>query len=59
VELDKQGRVLIPQGIRTSTGLDGRAVFVGCGDHLELWNQGKWAEEQAALAAAEAEELRR
>ncbi|MEI6664640.1 MAG: hypothetical protein WCL53_00625 [Chloroflexota bacterium] len=57
VELDKQGRVLIPQGIRTTTGLDGRAVFVGCGDHLELWNQAKWLEEQTALAAAEAEEL--
>ncbi len=59
VELDRQGRILIPLPIRTAAGLDGRAVIVGCGDYLEVWDQARWAEEKAALAAAEAEELAR
>jgi|SRR5687767_2744774 MraZ protein len=55
VELDRQGRILVPSSVRTSTGLDSRAVIVGCGDYLELWDQARWAEEKAALAAEEAE----
>jgi MraZ protein len=59
VDLDRQGRILIPQAVRTAAALDGRAVIVGCGDHLELWDQPRWEAEKAALAAAEAEEMSR
>lgn len=59
VELDRQGRILLPQPVRAAAGLDSRAVIVGCGDYLELWDQTRWTEEKAALAAAEAEEMSR
>jgi DNA-binding transcriptional regulator/RsmH inhibitor MraZ len=41
--------------VRTAAGLDGRAVIVGCGDYLELWDRERWAQEKAALDAEEAE----
>lgn len=59
VDLDRQGRILLPQPVRTAAGIDGRAVVVGCGDHLELWDHARWQEEKAALDAAEAQELSR
>ena len=57
VELDRQGRIVVPAPIRATTGLDGRAVVVGCGDYLEVWEYERWLAEQAALRAAEAEAL--
>ena len=54
VELDRQGRILIPAPVRTAAALDGRAVIVGCGDCIELWDQERWAAERAAFAAEEA-----
>lgn len=53
VDLDRQGRILLPQAIRTTAGLNGRAAIVGCGDYMEIWERESWNEEQAALAAAE------
>ncbi len=54
VDLDRQGRILIPQPVRAAAGLDGRAVIVGCGDYIEIWDEARWQVEQAAIAAAEA-----
>jgi MraZ protein len=58
VELDRQGRVLLPQGLRGDAALDDRAVIVGCGDYVEIWNPDRWnealgtaADEDAAAAA--------
>lgn len=49
VELDGQGRIVIPQPVRESCALDGRAVFVGCGDYVELWSPQRWATESEAI----------
>lgn len=57
VDLDKQGRILLPQQVRSLARLNGRAAFVGCGDYMEIWERDSWNLEQAALRAAEAEEL--
>ena len=43
-EIDKQGRILIPQPLRTFAGLDKDATFVGVGGHIEIWDQAKWEE---------------
>jgi MraZ protein len=56
VELDRQGRILLPQVIRGGANLNGRAAIVGCGDYMEIWERESWAREQAALAAGEADE---
>ncbi|MDD6102035.1 MAG: division/cell wall cluster transcriptional repressor MraZ [Clostridiales bacterium] len=41
-EIDKQGRILIPQWLREKVGLDKEAVFVGVGKKIELWNKEKF-----------------
>ena len=56
-ELDGQGRVLIPENLRSIAGLESEAVVVGGRDHAEVWAPTRWAEygaglEDAAFAAA-------
>lgn len=43
VELDSQGRVVLPVSLRDFAGLKGDAVVVGALDHIELWEPGRWA----------------
>jgi MraZ protein len=54
VELDRQGRIQITPLVRAAAGLEGRAVILGCGDYIEIWDEARWLVEQAAIAAAEA-----
>ncbi|MCR5255156.1 MAG: division/cell wall cluster transcriptional repressor MraZ [Acetatifactor sp.] len=44
VELDKQGRILIPQGLRDFAGLEKDVVLVGVGSRIEIWSKEKWDE---------------
>jgi MraZ protein len=34
---DKQGRILVPQRLAASAGIDGSALLVGMIDRVELW----------------------
>ncbi len=43
VELDAQGRVVLPAALRDFAGLGQEAVVVGSLDHIELWEPGRWA----------------
>ncbi len=43
VELDRQGRILLPAFLREHIGLDGEAVVVGSRDHAEIWVPDTWA----------------
>lgn len=56
VDLDKQGRILVPPQIRERSSLGGKVLIIGCGDYLELWHPDDWAGEQAALEGAAAED---
>ena len=56
VELDRQGRVLVPQALRGEAGLTDAAVIVGCGDYIEFWNPERWASELAAAQADQSEQ---
>jgi len=47
VELDGQGRVRVPQELSELVSLGTESVLVGVGDHVELWNSGKWEAYQA------------
>jgi MraZ protein len=49
VELDRQGRILVPQGLRQQSALTERAVVVGLGDYVELWDPAAWASELEAV----------
>lgn len=42
-ELDAQGRVLLPLGLREFAGLTKNVTVVGCDDHAELWDSDIWA----------------
>jgi len=56
IELDKQGRILIPPQIREAGSLDtGKILIIGCGDYLELWHPDAWRGEQERLASESSE----
>lgn len=42
LELDAQGRVLLPAPLREYAGLDKKAVLVGQANKLELWDADLW-----------------
>lgn len=54
VDIDKAGRILIPEFLRTTTRLETEAIIVGVGDYFEVWSPGLWAEQTAKLQDAEA-----
>ena len=43
VELDRQGRILLPAYLREHIGLGSDAVVVGSRDHAEIWVPTTWA----------------
>lgn len=49
VELDKQGRVLLPGALREYADVSEGAVVVGAGRLIEIWSAERWAQERAAL----------
>jgi MraZ protein len=49
VELDGQGRVLLPPRLRQHGDLNGSVLIVGRGECLEIWNPERWAAEQDAI----------
>lgn len=49
VELDRQGRALVPASLREFAGLEGEAVVVGTRDHIELWSPARWLDYSAAM----------
>lgn len=42
VELDRQGRILVPAYLRDSIDLAAEAVVVGSRDHAEIWAPAAW-----------------
>ena len=41
-ELDKQGRVMVPNALTESAGLQREVVVAGVYDHLEIWDRAAW-----------------
>ncbi|MBI1830798.1 MAG: division/cell wall cluster transcriptional repressor MraZ [Planctomycetes bacterium] len=42
VDLDRNGRILIPDRLVQFAGLEHEVVLLGVQDHLELWDVGRW-----------------
>ena len=42
VDMDGQGRVLLPPGLRRFAALDKRVALVGQGKRFELWDEDTW-----------------
>ncbi len=43
-EIDKQGRILIPQNLRKAANLEKEVVLIGTGPRIEIWNKAAWDE---------------
>lgn len=43
-EIDKQGRVLIPDFLKDYAGLDKEVVVAGVYNRLEIWDEKKWSD---------------
>lgn len=52
-EFDRAGRILLPQFLRESVGLEGSAVLVGVGDYFEIWSPANWAKQHELLQDTE------
>ena len=55
LELDGNGRMLLPQSLRDYAKLEKKVVLVGQGNKLELWAEDLWLAEREAALAVEAE----
>ncbi|MEK7166259.1 MAG: hypothetical protein AAB874_05630 [Patescibacteria group bacterium] len=53
VELDKQGRMVLPEQMLVWAGLNGKVgepvIVVGVGDHFELWEEAKWQQKSLKI----------
>ncbi|MEM7073456.1 MAG: division/cell wall cluster transcriptional repressor MraZ [Pseudomonadota bacterium] len=56
-EVDKDGRIVLPQRLRQQIGLDREAVMVAMGDYFEIWNAATYADQEAAETDAWLEDL--
>ena len=55
VEMDGQGRILIPDKILKKTETTNDVTVVGNRDHLQIWNQQDWLAREAELEAKRSE----
>ena len=51
VELDAQGRMVIPAKLRVYAGLESEVTVVGVRDHFEIWDRATWQAYQERLDA--------
>ena len=49
LEMDRQGRVLLPSTLREYAEIDDTAIIVGMNSHLEIWARENWASERVLM----------
>jgi MraZ protein len=58
VDLDKVGRILLPQYLRDLAQLTTEVILVGVGDYFEIWSHENWEKQNELLQDTEANEHR-
>ncbi len=53
VEIDKVGRILIPQNLREFIPIGGEAIVAGQGEYFEVWIPAEWSKQQELLKDTE------
>lgn len=43
IELDDQGRFVLPKSLLEFSNIKTKALFIGVGDHFEIWNIDRWS----------------
>ena len=51
IELDNQGRMVIPAKLRAYAGLENEVTIAGVRDHFEVWDRAAWQTYQERLDA--------
>ncbi len=49
IEVDANGRILIPEYLKKFASLEKEVVFAGVGSRIEIWNDKRWAEYKKKL----------
>jgi MraZ protein len=53
LDLDRQGRAVLPQPLRQYAGLQDEVVIAGAGTWLEMWDKGRWEQQLVEMEAAD------
>lgn len=57
LDLDSQGRFVIPGNLKEYAKLDEDVIFLGLGDRIEVWNEKVWSEKEKLVQESAAEML--
>ena len=57
IEMDKQGRILVPTDLRDYAGLEKDVVLIGMADKIEIWSKERWEDVSADQDVADTLEL--
>lgn len=52
LDIDKQGRVLLPNSLREYAGIDKDLIIIGVGSRVEIWAHQKWTNYTETAAAS-------
>ena len=58
LEMDNQGRILLPRELREFAGLERQAMLIGQGLKLELWDEQRWTERRDEWLATDDSEYK-
>jgi MraZ protein len=58
IELDKVGRIVVPQNLRQFAGFDGEAIVAGQGEYFEVWTPAEWNKQMDDIQDIEANSQR-
>ena len=50
-EIDSQGRIVIPAGLKENAEITTKTIVAGVGDRVEIWDEGKWKEHMGKISS--------
>ena len=57
VQIDSQGRFVIPQFLKEQVGIEKDVLFMGVGTHIEIWSREAFQEKQKTIDMNEMKKL--